>query len=197
MNQQIREIIKKNNRITTMNNLYINSILLCNKPPILHGMWFYQKYINEFKKSYDYILKLYMIEKHREDKSLFNAKDYLDSNAHYIFNTITQLRPDLIDLYFEQSYGIEKLIIWAWIHGRHEMKIDHDKLISCIKTIYSLPYECAYDMRYNRLVHTVWLMRGDLNCLNFGTELIRQKQIINWFEKFGKYELGFDFIDNK
>lgn len=178
-------------------HIYISAILLCDRPPSLYGRDFYYKYYLYFYNALNILADLNYERFDKERKSFFSRLDGLIPEGRKLFIDILNIRPDLYDfIHKEKDFVAERLLLWAWTSGADEIETlanrKQDILIG-IQNLYKETYNKSFIPQYTLLLHTIWIMRDDLQQFDISTPE-GQRMVIDWFYRDGFNEYKFDFI---
>lgn len=170
--------------------MYIHSILLADRPPLITGYNFYKQYESYFLE-----------EKRKSDALLlkragvvctpFRQKiDELVPGGWPALNQALQERPDLGIFLSGTEFQAERLVLWAWQHGRPEFPVLNSysqELAQGIRRLLAQPYKNYGKDGYSLLLHLIWELRKDLQLHDPETAEGR-KYLVRWFALHGVKE---------
>lgn len=107
-------------------------------------------------------------------------------------------RSDLTRTLAEQSGNMQVgLLLWLWVHGleeSRELACHKDDLARMLITETRRTAEEAHISGYTCLIHSIWISRPDLRTLFDTTTEMGQRQMLKWYNDFGRHEYKLDVL---
>lgn len=165
----------------------INSFLLSDAPPIIHGMNFINTHLASFINARDETNRIILEYKGISIEPIWKELEEYIPNGDEIFKSILKERLDLAVCFKSSELRAERLIIWAWQYGLEEIPALHQYLgifAKSINKMSTLPYG---ETGLSRLLYAIWLSREDLHHFEINTE-DGLKALLKWFVQYGAQE---------
>lgn len=174
--------------------LYIAYLLLADRAPLPVGECFYTSNIDVFSKAREEVALLDFQRRGMHMPHLWQPIDELVDDGSTLFREVFKLRPDISHFLMDKEFGTERLLLWAWLHGREEMDVlrtHSGELYAAIQKLLHTEESKVETAPLPKLIHMIWLNRPDLHIFDIDTPKGRE-EMMRWFISHGKREYKLD-----
>lgn len=203
LNQYLKEptLAEKQDIPDGHSQIFINTLLLCDRPPSVFGNNFYRYYFKKFMMELNKQLQRYQFVNSFSTTSFFKRLDIYFSGGGFILHLLKH-RVDLIKEInimppFDMSnedYSVERFLLWCWTYGCKEVaeinEVRNEIANALLKICETNNTNCK---QFFNLMLAIKSMRPDLSIFDHNS-LHGINELETWFFKHGITEYGLEEI---